>query len=130
DTGYTTCPGDRLYAKLSVLRGGARRIGMPKIWDVSASSDEVRYPDMPVQLTADFSGLLDWTVTITDQLGTPVRTDNGTGDLFAYGWDGTDALGIPVAEGSYTITIAARDPATDGDALPATLSVLVLAPAL
>ena len=130
DTGYTTCPGDRLYAKLPGLRRGAQRMGLPKIWDVGASAEEVRFPDMPVQLTADFSGLLEWTVTITDELGTPVRTDKGTSDFLAYEWNGTDTLGIPVAEGSYTITIAARDPATDGDALPATLSVLVLAPEL
>ena len=131
DTGYTTCPGNRLYAKLPQLRNGAKRIGLPKIWDVSASSDEVRYPDMPVQLLARLSGTLDWTITITDELGAVVRTFAGAGTAIDVTWDGTDnTMLTPVAEGTYTVTISARDPAAAADALPATLSVLVLAPEL
>jgi uncharacterized protein with LGFP repeats len=32
DTGYTTCPGTRLYKRLGPIRRAAESIGLPKIW--------------------------------------------------------------------------------------------------
>ena len=58
---------------------------------------------------------------IRDPYGYLVRTMNGlptnAGEDIPLGWDGTNDLGEPVLDGSYTVTILAKD--ERGEAMPA-----------
>jgi flagellar hook assembly protein FlgD len=54
----------------------------------------------------------DWTVTVTAADGTVVRSFAGNGQFVTQTWDGLDAVGVPVPDGTYTITGTASTPAT------------------
>jgi hypothetical protein len=100
DTGFTSCPGNALYAQLGSLAGAAAATGLPKLY-VPAAKGQV---GQPVRVTALLTATLPWTVTITDASGATVASGSGTGNDVDWTWDATAA---PI--GRYTYTIAAPD---------------------
>lgn len=124
DTGYTACPGDRLFAKLKAIRRGAQRIGLPKIWNPTQSRESVQYGQSEVRIKADLSEDLSWTVTVLDDLGNAVRSFSGRGSSVDVAWDGT-AGGAPVPDGTYRVRIEARAGPDGRRARPADLTVHV-----
>ena len=111
ETGYTACPGARLYGRLSSIRTAAEQIGLPKIWDpvVAPLSGP---PGTPVRFTANLSTTMAWTIDIIDANGIPVRQLTGTGATIDATWDGRDATGtMTVPAGIYTAVVNARDTA-------------------
>lgn len=126
DTGYTTCPGGMLYKKLGPIRRDAEARGLPKIWSPARSVEAISlWQQQTVQLTATLSGVLSWTIDISDSLGAVVRHYEGTGTAIDVTWDGKGQDGVTaVPPGTYTITIRAQGP-EGNTARDAVLSVTV-----
>ncbi|MGH2675141.1 MAG: N-acetylmuramoyl-L-alanine amidase, partial [Actinomycetota bacterium] len=111
-TGFTTCPGGRLFRKLAPIRRVAEARGLPKIWSPARSVEAISlWQAQTVQFTAALSEAMSWTVAITDSVGTPVRQFTGTGALVDATWDGKRDDGVtPATPGVYTVTVRAQAP--------------------
>ncbi|HEV3473774.1 MAG TPA: N-acetylmuramoyl-L-alanine amidase [Actinomycetota bacterium] len=109
DTGYTACPGTKLYARLQSLRTEVEALGLPKIWDPAAAPQSAA-PGTAIRFTAALSTTMSWTVDILNSAGTPIRQLTGTGSTLDATWDGRYADGTTVATpGPYTVYLRARD---------------------
>ena len=124
DAGFTSCPGDRLYAKLAAIRSVAYDTGLPKIFlprqsrpSIVAGLDEVTW-------TASASNVLWWRLLVTDQSGQVIRSDKRHGLDISVSWTGLDTLGQPVPIGAYTVTILGSR--KGHSALPASLALAVV----
>ena len=116
DTGFTDCPGARLYAQLDSLARDVAATGLPKVY-----APVVRGAiGAPVRFTARLSAAAAWTVTVTDATGKTVTTGTGTSQAVDWTWDATAA-----APGGYAWTIAAAGarPATGSLGRAAVLAV-------
>ncbi|MGH2724524.1 MAG: N-acetylmuramoyl-L-alanine amidase [Actinomycetota bacterium] len=109
DTGYTSCPGDKLYAKLPAIRKAAKNIGRPKIWNPKEKPKELVAGQDEVRWTAKLSGTLDWSIQVKDDADVVVRTFTGTGSKIDKTWKGTNAAGLPVPAGDYKVFIEAQN---------------------
>jgi hypothetical protein len=98
DTGFTDCPGDRLYARLGSLAQGIAQTGLPKLY---APTVRGRVGG-PVRFTGQLSSPLPWTVTVTDAAGAVAASGTGAGTTIDWTWDSTFAV-----PGRYAYTIAA-----------------------
>jgi N-acetylmuramoyl-L-alanine amidase len=98
DTGFTDCPGARLYATLDSLARDVGRTGLPKIYEPVVAGA----PGGPVRFTARLSSPLPWTLTVLDAAGKPVAAGTGAGAAVDWTWDATAA-----APGAYTYTLDA-----------------------
>jgi hypothetical protein len=128
DTGYTVCPGDRLYGKLPFIRRGAHNIGLPKVWSIKRTAGTLTPGEETFRYRAGFSGRLRWWVKITSMPdGTLVRTFTGKAERLRVQWDGTNEQGLAVPPGRYDVKIEARIPGGDW-ARPARLRTRVEAP--
>jgi hypothetical protein len=87
DTGATTCPGERLYARLFAIATEAAAIGLPKVYEprVQGGLGGV------IRFTARLSSAQPWTVTVTDAAGTTVAEGSGTSAAVDWSWDATVA---------------------------------------
>lgn len=110
DTGYTDCPGRRLYRKLDAIRQGALAIGMPKMWRPAQSRNRLEAVKEAVRWSARLSATLEWTIEITDPEGGTVKTFEGKSDRIVQHWRGRDRLGVPVLPGRYTVKIHGEGP--------------------
>jgi flagellar hook assembly protein FlgD len=81
DTGYTDCPGSRLYARLGTIAAQARRIGLPKLFAPSMQGKL----GGPIRFSARLSTPLDWTVTVAKG-GVAVARGSGYGTRIAWTW--------------------------------------------
>jgi flagellar hook assembly protein FlgD len=116
DLNFTACPGSYLYAQLPAVRAVVADRGLPKIYGYLAS-DAIISPNGDGQgdtttVTYAISEAADWTITVTAVDGTPVRTYAGNGQFVSQTWDGLNAAGVPVPDGTYTITGTATCSAT------------------
>lgn len=124
DTGYTSCPGDRLYAQMGSIREGTHAIGLPKMFRTKQTTDTITPGLDTVHYTAFGDSSLSWTVTIAEATtGIPVRTLRQTGVNLDVSWNGMQG-GLPARSGTYTATISATN-ATGGVARPATFTLRV-----
>jgi N-acetylmuramoyl-L-alanine amidase-like protein/flagellar hook capping protein FlgD len=98
DTGYTSCPGTRLYAQLPDIARQAAATGLPKLYAPSA----VGALGGPVKFAARLSAPAAWTVTVKSFTGAVVATGRGTGSAVAWTWSSAGAI-----PGSYSWTIEA-----------------------
>jgi flagellar hook assembly protein FlgD len=100
DTYLTECPGSALYAQLPAIAQAVATTGLPKLYAPVAKT----LPEGQVRFTAKLSGALPWNVTITDQSGAQVASQNGSGSTVDWTWDGSNA-----APGTYRWTISSAD---------------------
>ena len=116
DTGFTDCPGDRLYAALDGLARDVSRSGLPKIYEPVVRGA----PGGPVRFTARLSSSVAWRVTVVNGGGRPVAAGTGTGTAVDWTWDATAA-----APGNYSYTFDATGarPATGTLGRAGTLSL-------
>jgi flagellar hook assembly protein FlgD len=120
DTGYTSCPGDRLYGDLGTIASNAAAIGLPKLYDPQVAGSV----GGPVRFTARLSSARPWTVQVL-LAGDVVAEGGGSGSAVDWTWDSTSAL-----PGAYTYAIAAGEdtrPATGPVPGPPPLAVTALA---
>jgi hypothetical protein len=100
DTGFTTCPGNVVYAMLGALARQAATTGLPKLYAPKVLGQLGGL----VRFQARLSEVLPWTVTVTDPTGAVVATGTGTSQDVDWTWDASTA-----AEAGYAWTIAAGD---------------------
>jgi hypothetical protein len=100
DTGFTTCPGAALYAQLGALARQAGTLGLPKLYAPTVRGQLGGL----VRFQAHLSGVLPWTVTVTDPTGALVASGTGTSQEIDWTWDASVA-----PQGSYTWSITAGD---------------------
>ncbi len=129
DTGLTSCPGDRLYARLGEIARAAGGIGLPKVYEPVV----VGKLGGPIRFTARVSGPNGWKATVVDALGQVLASAAGRGPTVDWTWDSTvsngakgirwrievngatpatGTIGKPAAEGPLAITGLAADPTT------------------
>jgi N-acetylmuramoyl-L-alanine amidase/FlgD Ig-like domain len=96
DTGFTSCPGSRLYAELNSIARLVDASGLPKLYTPRA----VGGPGGFVRVTAELTEPLPWSVIVTDQAGTPVATGQGEGMAVDWVWD---ARNVPAGRYTYAI---------------------------
>jgi hypothetical protein len=102
DTGFTSCPGTRLYAKIPDLAHRVAAIGLPKLYAPTVK----RSLGGAIVFGARLSQAESWTVTVRDAAGTVVARGTGRGATIAWTWNSAGRRG-----GDYTWTMEAG-PAT------------------
>jgi hypothetical protein len=96
DTGFTSCPGARLYAELNSLARLVDASGLPKLYTPRA----VGGPGGFVRFTAELTDHLPWSVTVSDAAGSAVATGQGEGMTVDWTWD---ARAVPAGRYTYEI---------------------------
>jgi N-acetylmuramoyl-L-alanine amidase-like protein/flagellar hook capping protein FlgD len=96
DTGFTSCPGDRVYGLLPAVANAAASIGLPKLYSPRVTGR----PGLPVRFTARLSAALPWRVAVMDEAGGTVASGTGTGAAVDWTWDATQA---PAGKYGWTI---------------------------
>jgi hypothetical protein len=92
DTGFTSCPGGTLYARLPSIANAVSRLGLPKLYDprvTGAVGGTVRF-------RARLSAALPWRISVTDAAGLEVAAFAGLGPVLDWSWDAA-----AVRKGSY-----------------------------
>jgi hypothetical protein len=128
DTGQTSCPGDLLYAQLGSIANNTLGIGLPKIFEPTATGGL----GGTVRFRARLSGPLSWRVVVVDALGSELGSQRGRGPAVDWTWDASlvagqgirwriDVTGATSASGTFgksttggplVITDVAADPTT------------------
>ena len=106
DTGFTSCPGNALYARLGAIASQVAAIGLPKLYSPSATGDIGGL----IRFRARLSEPRTWTVTVTGPDGAVAASASGTSSDIDWTWDAATA-----PAGRYAWTISAGD-----DVRPAT----------
>lgn len=83
DTGYTTCPGSRLYSGLGGIARAAAGLGLPKLYTPEVEGGLGQF----VSFSARLSVPMPWTVTVSDPAGKAVATGSGFGAAVQWTWD-------------------------------------------
>jgi hypothetical protein len=96
DTGYTTCPGSRLYGELPALTRSVAETGLPKLYFPTATGA----PGELVHFTATLTEPLPWSVIVTEPDGNLIASGQGTGTDVDWTWDATT---IPAGRYLYSI---------------------------
>jgi N-acetylmuramoyl-L-alanine amidase-like protein len=96
DTGFTSCPGARLYSELNGLARAVAGTGLPKLYSPRVTGT----PGGLVRFTASLSEVLPWSVVVTDRSGALVATGEGEGPTVDWTWD---ARSIPAGRYAYAI---------------------------
>jgi hypothetical protein len=96
DTGYTTCPGSRLYGELPQITRSVAQTGLPKLYFPTATGA----PGGLVHFTGTLSEPLPWSVIVSEPDGNIVATGQGSGSRIDWTWD---ARTIPVGRYRYAI---------------------------
>ncbi len=96
DTGYTTCPGSRLYGELPALAQSVAQTGLPKLYFPTVTGA----PGEPVHFTATLTEPLPWSVIVSEPDGNIIATGQGTGTAVDWTWDATT---IPAGRYVYAI---------------------------
>jgi N-acetylmuramoyl-L-alanine amidase-like protein len=98
DTGFTSCPGTRLYAKLPSLAQQVAAIGLPKLYAPVVKGSL----GGPIRFTARLSQAGSWTVSVRDGSGAVVGRGTGRGLAVDWTWNSVGRRG-----GSYIWTMEA-----------------------
>ncbi|HEX6230778.1 MAG TPA: peptidoglycan recognition protein [Actinomycetota bacterium] len=129
DTGFTACPGARLYSFVPKLRQRVAARGLPKIFKPRLSTDELTAGQpVDVRIRARGTEPLSWSVSALAPDGTPyARIGKTSGTDLKLTWSGDGPPAQPTVGGIYTVAITAE--AADGSsAREALLPLTVLAP--
>jgi hypothetical protein len=98
DTGFTSCPGNALYARLGAIAARVARTGLPKLYGATATGDLGGL----VRFRARLSDVRPWTVTVTAPDGSTVASGSGTSADIDWTWDAATA-----PKGRYAWSLAA-----------------------
>jgi flagellar hook assembly protein FlgD len=129
DTGLTTCPGERLYARLGDIARRVAALGLPKLYAPLVAADE----SGGIRFRARVSSALAWAVVVTDAAGTELARGQGTGAAVDWTWRPTapvlagtrwrmETPGATSVEGTLGGTATAALQLTAATASPATIS--------
>ena len=126
DTGYTACPGGRLYQLLPEIRARVASRGLPKLYKPRLSNDRfVSGEPVNVRIRAKGSTALTWEVSVLAPDGSTFRTfDPPRSTQLDLLWPRSEPASFPTEPGIYQIAITAG--AKDGVARPALLPLTIL----
>jgi flagellar hook assembly protein FlgD len=96
DTGFTSCPGDRLYGLLPAVARAVATSGLPKLYAPRVEGK----PGELVRFTGRLSSSIPWRVTVADVDGGTVATGSGSGTAVDWTWD---ARQIPAGRYAWSI---------------------------
>ncbi len=82
DTGLTTCPGERLYARLGEIARRVAALGLPKLYAPTVAADE----SGGFRFRGRVSSALPWSVVVTDPTGLELARGTGTGATVDWTW--------------------------------------------
>jgi hypothetical protein len=97
DTGFTTCPGNALYARLRAIATQVSTLGLPKLYAATATGGLGGL----VSFRARISEALPWTVTVTAPDGSVVASGSGTSTGVDWTWDSST---VPKARYAWSIS--------------------------
>ena len=103
DTGFTSCPGNTLYAELNAISGSVQQTGGPKLFEPLVRGSV----GGKVRFTARVSAAVPWTVTVRDALGQVAASGTGTGPVLDWTWDAATARGAY----TYSLDVVGARPA-------------------
>ena len=83
DTGYTSCPGGRVYGQLGGIARAAAATGLPKLYTPEIEGGLGQF----VSFSARLSAAMAWSVAITDVNGKAVAGGAGYGTSIQWTWD-------------------------------------------
>jgi hypothetical protein len=129
DAGNTSCPGDATYARMGTIRSAISAfLGTAFVNPVISATRVELGSTTPVSVAAASRNAPSWTLDVTTATGTPVRSFAGASNQpIAAAWDLTDAAGVAVPPGSYTLRL--QGTSADGDsALPWTSTLFISPP--
>lgn len=108
DTGYTACPGARLYAFVPQLRERVANRGLPKIYKPRLSRSELQVGvPVNVRVRARGSEPLEWSVSVLSPDGTLfAELGESSGATLDLAWSRAGPPAQPTVAGVYTLTIA------------------------
>ncbi len=89
DTGFTSCPGTRLYARLPSLAAQVGATGLPKLYAPAVKGAL----GGPIRFTARLSQVGSWAITVRDRSGAVVARATGRGIDVAWTWDSVGKRG-------------------------------------
>jgi N-acetylmuramoyl-L-alanine amidase len=89
DTGFTSCPGTRLYSQLPSIARVVAATGLPKLYTPTVKGSL----GGPIRFGARLSRPGSWTVTVGDKTGAVVAQGAGRGATIAWTWDSTGRRG-------------------------------------
>jgi hypothetical protein len=104
DTGFTECPGERLYGQLNAISAAAAKLGGPKIFGPEVAADA----EGLVRFRARMSRPLTWAVVVS-QGANEITRGTGTGTTVDWTWDATS---LPPATYRWSISAGTARPAT------------------
>ena len=109
DTGFTACPGARLYSFLPELRERVASRGLPKIYKPRLSRDELEVGrPANVRIRARGSGPLTWSVSVLAPDGSVyAELGEASGANLDLTWSRTGSPAQPSVAGDYAIVITA-----------------------
>jgi len=105
DTGATSCPGDRLYGRLTELARATAAVGLPKLYEPASDGALGGI----VRTRARLSSAQAWTVTISDAGGAVVAEGSGVSAAVDWSWD---SAGVTQTGYRWRITAGTATPAT------------------
>ena len=134
DAGSTSCPGAATYARMGTIRSAVSDLVGTSFVGPAASRTKAQLGDRePVRITAKTRRDPVWALDVLTSTGAtvrsfprPVTAATGTVDI---AWDLTDAKGMPVPAGTYTLRLTGTS-ATGETALPWTVPFNVRFPSL
>ena len=122
---YTDCPGTVLFGMLPAIRAAVAGIGDPKIYSPTATPAAFSPNGDGTRDTARLHAALSssdaWTVAVSDASGAVVARFSGSGAAASAVWNGRDAAGKRVPDGTYVASFSASD--ANGTARPAKIAV-------
>jgi hypothetical protein len=98
DTGFTSCPGTRLYSQLPSIAAAVAATGLPKLYGPVVKGSL----GGSITFAAQLSQPGGWTVTVRDPGGTVIARGTGRGAAIAWTWNSAGRRG-----GNYTWTMEA-----------------------
>jgi hypothetical protein len=104
DTGFTDCPGNRLYARLGAITEVVATTGLPKLYEPAVRGKVGAW----VRFSARLSQPLPWSVVVTDSRGGRVGTKSGTSDRVSWTWN---SAGLPPGRYTWTMEAGSARPA-------------------
>ncbi len=130
DTGYTDCPGNKVYKQLDRVRRAVSNIGKPKMFGPKATPDTIEQGSGDtIRFKVEATGVLTWTLEFTKVSdGSLVRTIAAGGNPLSVAWHGNDDASDPAPTGAYDVKISGERASDGANARPATLRVRVTPP--
>jgi flagellar hook assembly protein FlgD len=113
DANYTDCPGTDAYALLPQIRTAVAAIEQPRLTAFKLSTTAFDPTGDGTQNAVTASGTwasaATWTVTVRNAAQATIATFAGSGTQFSVTWDGRDAAGNILPDGTYMVNVTATN---------------------